>query len=123
MKASHLQRQQILERTRMELMTRLERIRRDRNHVDAPLVADFPDQAVQRQNDEVLDRLEDSSLRELGQVEHALAHLRRGGANRCESCGRVISSKRLAALPQATTCAGCAIGVVTHAAAAVHPRP
>ena len=103
-------------------MTRLERIRRDRDHVDAPLVADFPDQAIQRQNDEVLDRLEDSSLQELGQVEHALAHLERGGANRCECCGRAISSTRLAALPQATTCADCAMQVGKGQTAATHSR-
>lgn len=89
-------------------MNRLERIRRDRTHIDAPLVADFSDQAIQRQNDEVLDRLEDSGLRDLGQVEHALAHLARGGGNRCERCGRAISARRLSAMPQATLCSRCA---------------
>lgn len=99
-------------------MNRLERIRRDRNHTEAPLVADFPDQAVQRQNDEVLERLEESSRRDLHQIEHALAHLRRGGANRCESCGRPISARRLAAVLHATTCAGCAKKAATEAATA-----
>lgn len=108
MNASNQQRLERLEQTRLELVNRLERIRRDRNHVEAPLVADFADQAVQRENDEVLERLEDSSLQDLGQVEHALAHLRRGGADRCEYCGSAISSQRLAAMPQVTTCAACA---------------
>lgn len=112
------QRVQRLERQRAELMSRLERIRRDRNHTEAPLVADFPDQAVQRQNDEVLEGLEASSRKDLHQIEHALAHLQRGGANRCEACGRPIPARRLDAVPHATTCAGCAKKAMTGAATA-----
>lgn len=98
-------------------MDRLERIRRDRTHIDVPLVADFSDQAIQRQNDEVLDQLEDSGLRDLGQVEHALAYLARGGGDRCECCGEVIAAKRLAAMPQATLCSKCADSFVPATAA------
>lgn len=101
-------RHQRLLRTRAELMNRLERIRRDRMHIDAPLVADFSDQSIQRQNDEVLNQLEDAGLRDLGQIDHALEHLARGGGNRCECCGRAISAKRLSAMPQATLCSRCA---------------
>ncbi|MGH8517096.1 MAG: TraR/DksA family transcriptional regulator [Panacagrimonas sp.] len=103
-----VRRQLHLEHTRLERMTRLERIRRDRAHIDVPLEADFSDQAVQRENDEVLERLEDACLRELGQIEHALAHLDRGGANRCECCGLAITDKRLTVMPQATLCSQCA---------------
>jgi DnaK suppressor protein len=104
-------------------MNRLDRIWRDRNHTEVPLVADFPDQATQRQNDEVLEGLEDSTLRELGQIEHALHHLQRGGGDRCECCGQAISSKRLTAVPYATACADCAQVVGPKAAAEQHPRP
>lgn len=108
-------RHQRLLRSRDELLNRLERIRRDRSHIDAPLVADFSDQAIQRQNDEVLDQLEDAGLRDLGQVEHALAYLARGGGDRCECCGRGIGAKRLSAMPQATLCSRCADTMVASA--------
>lgn len=119
-----LAREQQLQRTRQELAQRLERIRRDHSHADAPLEADFAEQSVQRQNDEVLDRIEDSTRRDLDQVEHALAHLARGGGDRCEGCGEPIASERLAAMPHATQCADCARQLGSPAAAnAPHHTP
>jgi RNA polymerase-binding transcription factor DksA len=116
-----LRRQLNLEHTRLELLNRLERIRRDRAHIDVPLEADFSEQAVQRENDQVLERLEDACLRELGQIEHAVAHLDRGGADRCECCGHAIADKRLAAMPQATLCAECAGKLKVDAFEGSHP--
>lgn len=107
MNASISQRRQRLESTRRDLLDRLARIRRDRNHIDAPLNADSTERAIERQNDDVLERLEDVALRELGQVEHALVHLAAGRGNRCECCGAVIARGRLLAVPHATQCFLC----------------
>jgi RNA polymerase-binding transcription factor DksA len=45
----------------------------------------------------------------LTQLEHALARLEDGTYGRCEGCGEPISEERLAALPGAARCIGCAL--------------
>lgn len=91
-----------------ELADRLERIRRDRMRAGQPLSAHFTEQAVERENDEVLDRLETATAAELRQVERAVAHFEAGLYGLCESCGAPIEERRLHRLPYATACAHCA---------------
>lgn len=93
---------------REELTERLQRLTHDRQRLTQPLSPDFADQAVQRENDEVLDRLDESTRAELQQYEHALAHLDRGRYGFCEQCGEDIHPDRLQALPHATLCFDCA---------------
>ena len=100
--------QQRLQARKTELAERLNRIRRDRMHVDAPLSPDFAEQAVQCENDEVLDRLEASTQSDLAQTHHALVRLTDGYYGVCEVCSYPIEPERLAAVPQATGCAPCA---------------
>lgn len=90
-----------------ELSDRLERIERDRAHRDQALTADFAEQAVERANDEVLDRLAESTRTELAKVRHALERLAQGEYGVCERCGGDIESERLRVLPYATTCRHC----------------
>lgn len=97
-----------LEAIRAELNERLDRIRSDRTRKDAALSPDFAEQAVQRENDEVLERLEASTESELCQVSHALDRLARGHFGVCEVCHYPIEPERLAAVPQATACSSCA---------------
>lgn len=99
---------QRLQARKTELADRLNRIRRDRMHTDAPLSPDFAEQAVQRENDEVLDRLEAATQSDLAQTHHALVRLTDGYYGVCEVCGFPIESERLAAVPQATRCMSCA---------------
>lgn len=96
-----------LENQYAELRERLERVRRDRNRSDAALDPDFSEQAVQSENDEVLEGLERSLLADLQQIDHALAHLNRGQGDSCEHCGKPIGASRLAAVPHATACIDC----------------
>jgi DnaK suppressor protein len=98
----------LLRSRRAELAERLERIHLDRTHADGPVSADFADQAQQRENDEVLDQLEPSTAAQLQQVEHAIRRAESGAYGICEVCGEPIEQRRLALLPQATTCTGCA---------------
>ena len=44
----------------------------------------------------------------LDEVDSALARLDDGSYGRCEACGTLITDDRLAELPTARTCAGCA---------------
>jgi DnaK suppressor protein len=98
----------LLSRSRAELRERLARIRYDRQHGEAPLDPDFSEQAVQLENDEVLDRLESSLQWELEQIGRALSRLDIGHGELCSECGRTIEAARLSALPYATQCAPCA---------------
>jgi RNA polymerase-binding transcription factor DksA len=100
-------RQQLLDRF-AEISDRLNRIRQDVRHTKAPLDADFAEQAVERENDQVLDALDDSLRYELAQLQVTLKRLEQGEYGVCEICGKRISLKRLKALPHASRCVACA---------------
>lgn len=106
---------QRLEARQAELTERLRRIQRDRLHTDAAVSQKFSEQAVQRENDEVLGGLEASTKSDLRQVRHALQRLAAGHYGECEACGFGIEGARLAALPHATLCGSCANRAATAA--------
>ena len=107
MNALDLRRSRLVE-LRNELRERLERLQRDRQRVEAPLSADFAEQAVQRENDEVVDEIDRATASDLEQVERAISRLEIGAGDICERCGKAIDERRLAALPAATVCQHCA---------------
>ncbi|MDP3856926.1 MAG: TraR/DksA family transcriptional regulator [Stagnimonas sp.] len=90
------------------LSERLVRIEEDRQRRQSPLSQDFAEQAGERENDEVLDRLAEATELELAQVRKALGHIDAGDYGYCEVCDSEIAPARLAALPDATTCVRCA---------------
>lgn len=90
------------------IQTRLQKIARDMQHTNEPLNADFAEQAVQRENDEVLDALDSSIRAEMQQLQVTLKRLDEGAYGVCESCGKTIPLKRLEALPHASRCVACA---------------
>lgn len=101
-------RQQELEHLKKDLTRRLERYEAHQHREDGKLEADFSEQAVQRQNDEVVDSLEQEVREELRQVIHALDRLDQGEGDLCERCGKEINAERLAILPWASLCVRCA---------------
>jgi RNA polymerase-binding transcription factor DksA len=103
MEAHPAVRQKLTERY-AEIRGRLERIACD---VNQPLDADFEEQAVERENDEVLDALDSSIRAEMGQIEKTLARLDKGEYGICEVCGDPITPKRLEALQYANRCVDC----------------
>ena len=78
-----------------------------RNLRETPEV-DSEEQALGRENDEVLERLDDSGREEMQMIEAALARMDAGTYGICVSCGGTISAQRLTALPYTTTCITCA---------------
>ena len=70
--------------------------------------ADSKEQAIERENDEVLLKIEESVMEELTQVKNALKRLDAGEYGICEACGEEISIGRLKAMPFATLCVACA---------------
>jgi RNA polymerase-binding transcription factor DksA len=96
-------------RTRQyELADRLQRLNRDMQRVNDPLVQDSPDQAAQRQNDEVIDQLRAATESELDRIEAALTRIAAGSYGRCERCAELIDVARLEALPESALCKSCA---------------
>ncbi len=89
------------------ILKRLERISMDRRHADQPLNADFEEQAIEVENDEVLDALDGQIRAELRQIERTLVRMDEGLYGKCEDCGQIIAPKRLEALPHTTRCIGC----------------
>lgn len=90
-----------------EVLNRLEKISLDRRHVNQPLNADFEEQAIELENDQVLDALDGQIRAELKQIEKTLARIDEGMYGECEDCGKPIAAKRMEALPYTTRCIDC----------------
>jgi len=58
--------------------------------------------------DQILERLEDATMRELAAVEHALERIASGRGSECEACGEAIESAELVLRPTRTQCRNCA---------------
>lgn len=93
---------------RGELLARLGQLSREVHHREAPLAADFAEQAVELENLDVLFELDESSRHELRQINNALQRLDSGSYEHCVVCGEPIGAARLRALPFADTCIRCA---------------
>ena len=103
------------EEIRAELVGRREALERrvgaiqgDRRRRSGALDPDWAEQAIERENDEVLDALDVSSRTELDAVRAALVRMDRAEYGRCVDCGGEIAAARLQAMPTAALCRGCA---------------
>lgn len=66
------------------------------------------EQAIELQNDEVVDALEREAEEELRQVMQALGRIEAGEGDTCQVCEEPIGPERLAAVPFTTLCRECA---------------
>jgi RNA polymerase-binding protein DksA len=87
------------------LQHRLGKITHDLRQTPEP---DSEERATGRENDEVLEYLDNTGREELTQLQAALAHIDAGTYGLCTQCGKKISGQRLAALPYTMTCIECA---------------
>ena len=69
---------------------------------------DSQEQAQERENDEVLERLGQSGRDELHLLRTALERIDSGSYGICLQCGKSIPVQRLEVLPYTTTCIKCA---------------
>ena len=90
------------------LERRVERIGGDRRHETVALEKDWEEQATQRENDEVLDALDEAGRQELAEIRTALARIDGGTYGRCAGCDEPIPPGRLQAIPTAAHCVACA---------------
>lgn len=88
-----------------QLQQRLGRIERDLRQAPEP---DSEERAIVRENDEVLERLDNSAREELQLLQAALSRIDTDVYNVCSTCSKPISPQRLEALPYTTTCISCA---------------
>ena len=89
-----------------EVSSRIDAIDRDIRHEG--MSADWSEQASERENDEVLESLGNSSEQELAMIKHALMRIDDGSYTRCEECGNDIPDARLDLLPFTAHCVDCA---------------
>lgn len=100
---------QLLTTRRQALEERHARVARDLQRGNDPLVGDWSDRAIQLQNDEALQAIDDAARDELAAIDEALQRLDQGLYGTCKKCGADIEPARLQAL-HAVTCARCATG-------------
>jgi RNA polymerase-binding transcription factor len=89
------------------LVERHRRVEADLQRRGEPLVGDWSDRAIQLQNDEALQAIDDATQEELAAIEEVLQRMKRGLYGICKECGDPIEPGRLQAL-HAVTCAACA---------------
>jgi len=101
-----------------ELQDRLERVE---TTLDEPADADLDDQAIELEDDEVLEALGRASLQEVRLLNDALGRIADGTFGTCRTCGEMISEARLDAVPYTLVCRICAGAKATHATGSAHP--
>lgn len=103
------------DRARRQLLRRLADLGVRLNGIEAELVthadADWSEQAVERETDEVLEHLGLAGQEEIRQIRAALDRISAGSYGRCTTCGEAISDDRLEVLPATPFCRTCALGV------------
>ncbi len=100
----HIYRKRLLLRLR-ELGVRLEHVDRE---LGAEHVRDWDDQAIEREGEEVLERLGAAGLAERQRIMAALRRMSEGSYGLCLRCGDPIAPERLNAVPEAPLCRHCA---------------
>jgi RNA polymerase-binding protein DksA len=80
----------------------------DVHHKNEPVEKDFAEQATQRENDDVLNALNEDAKVIVSQINSALHRIDTEEYGICMECGIDISKERLDAVPYATLCIECA---------------
>ena len=88
-----------------ELEERLERVEGSLRKTHAK---DWSEQAQERENEEVVEQLEQSIRVELNQIYEALSRVENNEYGLCEVCDGQIRPERLEALPYTNRCFNCA---------------
>jgi RNA polymerase-binding transcription factor DksA len=78
------------------------------DELDSHQSKDWEEMAVEREDDEVLERLGVSGQEEIVRIRAALARMEAGDYGVCVTCGEDISEERLDLLPATPFCRRCA---------------
>jgi RNA polymerase-binding transcription factor DksA len=93
-----------LEKQLKRLLRRVEKVETDLRQTHD---RDWTERAIELENDEVLEGLDEMALLEIGDIRAALARIESGTYGTCAACGQEISDERLLAVPSAATCLAC----------------
>jgi RNA polymerase-binding transcription factor DksA len=96
------------------LRSRLGELERRLHGIEAELdshasPADWEELATEREEDEVLEGMGQSGLREIEKIRAALARIDEGSYGSCVRCGADIAEERLDVLPATPFCRNCAV--------------
>jgi RNA polymerase-binding transcription factor DksA len=97
-----------LRAARAGLEARLARAHDHLTRSEGPLAQDFAEQAVERENDEVVQALHDRLAADIAALDTALQRVAQGTYGVCTVCGEEIAAGRLKAMPAAAKCTACA---------------
>lgn len=78
------------------------------SHLRKAASADWEEAATERENDEVLEHLDESGQHRIALLRAALGRIHDGSFGRCVECDADIPSARLEALPHTPWCVDCA---------------
>ena len=104
--------EELLQDLRAECVKRLAAIHQDTHHINDPVEKDFAEQAVQRENDDVLNALSIETKDMVMRIDGALLRIQSGEYGLCLRCGCEIPVERLQAIPYAEHCINCAEDIV-----------
>ncbi len=96
-----------LEKALHELLDRAKRIDSHQHERDREVPKDWDELAQYRENDEVVDQLDDMTRAEIRRIEAALQRMDQGTWGICSRCEDAIEPARLEAVPTAGTCLAC----------------
>lgn len=94
----------------VELERRVGHVEDGLRHTHEPLEADFAEQAVSTENDDVLQALDSAMRKEQSEILAVLQRMEMGSYGFCSTCGEQVPVPRLRALPFARECVACASG-------------
>jgi DnaK suppressor protein len=90
-----------------EMVKQIKALHDDKSRKGGALSADWPEQAVEMENDEVVDALSDQDSQKLKLINVALDKIEAGNFGSCAECGEEIESRRLQSVPYAQMCMNC----------------
>ena len=97
------------EQSRLEEL--LERTSKHLYRRDKPYSADFAEQVVEVENNQVVEVLDHEAKLEQQEIKRALLRIEQGTYEQCSACGESIGEARLQAIPHASMCLTCASNV------------
>jgi RNA polymerase-binding transcription factor DksA len=100
------EREKVLNARLGELERRLHGIEAE---LDSHASPDWEELATEREEDEVLEGMGQSGLREIEKIRAALARIADGSYGACVRCGSDIAEERLDVLPATPFCRNCAV--------------
>jgi DnaK suppressor protein len=68
---------------------------------------DWAEQAIERENDEVIDVIGTEAQATINDIDAALSRIAQGSYGICSDCGESIDGDRLSILPEAIRCINC----------------